>query len=1741
MKSYRKFLALAAAVLSLGLVTGCGDTFEEVTDLVLGRCLQPMNLSAKVSQGQNVTFSWDVTKDAEQYLLEVYNDEEMTKQVFSETIEPNEVPVTKYLDVDQTFWFRVQAHNSTKDDSKWAVCAKSVKTFAVKPNLYMELAGRTATSITLTWTADPEVDRIEYGAPGAETPAVYTLTKEDIAAGQATVPSLTPSTEYDLVLYFSSANRGEVVAWTMPDPNGLTAVSTSAALEQAIKDGANILVKMDGSPYTVGTDKGVDISKGVKIYGEGAADGTMPVIYGSLSVVDGFDGTDIYAEGIEFNGKDATYGFLIQHKEGSATDGVAINSIIFRNCVVTGYSKGIIYEWSHPMKIGELTFDSCDIHAVNVDGTVGGDGFDLRQATEIGKFNIVNNTIYNGFRTFLRIDANPVIGDVKFENNTLMNLSFVDNTNNAGLFGFQTKPSSFSMKKNLFLNMVEKSVMANYASKVGDDYKYLNGEKLGVMASENYFYNIVDGFFTNFTLAQAGGVMLDTDPCYNAKAGKFSILASSEISGKQIGASKWWNEYIEPIEDLTMTTIEGNHTWDFNNAAYFSSDFTKSKVRDLLLVGVTDNKVTLVDGVLGFTAAATTSKKGVPTDGYLAFQVNQPGSVIIKPVDETNASGHFVVGVGPTSGSSISIKGGAAAMSGSVKAQKVIIKDITEESLVYIFPTSPLSLAQLAWTTDVNDVNTALPAPAPKATPATVTAGTPEDVVISWEPVENAGSYSVVFNGKTYASDDVAEGESPRYTIGKTTIGMLDAGSYTVNVFANPAKSDIYNTMSAAGVAAFAIQPKGGSEEGETAFTVKSVDELLAALAAKKESITLLESGSPYVLTDELCAKALTVDYPVVIEGETPATTVEGTFKPVGTIDGDVTVKNLTFDDTNLTTGCFITLAEDLVMNDLTVENVALKGYSKSVVYGNFATTSVNNMTFRNISTSNWGTGQGVFDLRKGVVGSLKIVESTIVGGRDLIRLDATVECGNIIIANNTIDKSNLGVNSNAVLYVRNTNAQYTVANNLFLNEVLEGKSVVFVKATGVAVPHMVNNFFYNVDETNFFNAAMTKEMATDNNGVVLGTDPVKDAANGDYTLVNALAMSNRVGASKWNPSRDQGCSDCFVVKDTMEFNAALSAGKTDLKLEAGEYAFSKKISVVKNLRLTGNGEVVLKGYVDIAGEDLGNLYFDNIHFTFDGSNGCVFNVSAASTAGTITVKNCVFDGYSKSVFYDNAGLTAGSVVMSNNKVINHGTGQGVFDLRKSSIENMVIEQSTIVGGRDLVRADANTIKGAFTFRNNTVDGSNLGVNGNGIIYVRATPTDFQFNNNLFINEAADGKTVRLSKVQSESAPITVPNVARNNFFYNIDTTNFFACAMNKEIVAGVEVSNCPVKDAANGDYTLVDALAMSSNVGPLCWNPRAGRVTTDFTVTNTEELLNAIAVGKSAITLNGGSYNFREVTDNPSVASGILTLTAPLTLKGVNKLGKKPVIVGGLKLGEGAGDLTAQNIKFSGDSLAVGIVLEMGTNVSKANIVLRGCDFVEFAKSVFYHSTTFADASVNLFSVSGCTVSGFGQGQGVFDIRKGAYTTVLVENSTIYNGGRDFIRADAGIVTGSIAIRNNTFAHTGVGAGNGLFWVRSTPGSYVIANNLFLNEVDTPADETATAAKTLMAKGGATKAQLSNNYFFNCDATNFFTGTYTQEEATANGGAVLEADPCKASASYTLNVTNATIRENKVGDPRWR
>lgn len=1813
MKHIKLIKYAAAAFLALATLSCAREEFQPNENLNLSRCLQPMNLNARVSAalGDVVTFSWDVTKDAEVYVFTVLNAD--GTEFLKEEIAPSSVPYVKKLDADKTYTFTVMARAEGKDDSKLAEYDKKFKTFAVKDNLYMKVASRTSASVSFTWSKDvedfTEVDRIEVYLPGSdEALLTHNLSADEISAAEATVDGLEAGKEYVFVLMFLSASRSQVDAWTAPSTEGFTEVASLDALLNAVKtEDAKILLKMEGSPYDV---EALDLSAGFTLVGEESADGTKPVIQGELQIADTWAGSDLYFEGVEFDGAPTAaspsgFGFVLQNKNGGAVADKNIGDVTYRNCVITNYSKGIIYEWGKAMVLGDVTYDSCEISNINADGTGGGDVFDIRGATSIEKLSFVNNTILQGMRTFIRFDAGTV-GALVVENNTCWNLNISDNTNNAGFFGLQIKPGTTSFKNNLFLDMIAEKAMLGSAATSKDTptgYKYQTPDDLSIAASNNWYYNVVETYFTEtWTAGKTGFSAISESPCYNAAAGQFNILPDSEIAGKGVGASKWWTPYVEEPEDLTQGVITENHTWELSNPKYFSGTIKKEMVRDDLLLSASEANVVVVeDGVLNFQNAAVTNRQKQPVDGYAAFKVNAPGSVIVRAAGETDA--HLVIATQPVAGGEVIVKGGVAPVKDAPATQKIIISDLSEESWVYIYPTGNVGLAQLAWSTDVSAVNTALPAPDPQATPSSFTAGEAVDVVISWDAVENAASYSVVFSGKTYAVTETS------YTIEGKTTGMLDAGSYSVKVFANPSDRDIYNTSSEAGTASFAVLPAGGGS-GSDEFVVSSVEEFMTALEAGKDFITIKYSDAVYEIG------AVTLTAPLHLKGQTGGdkkTAIDASFTLSGEIGGSVVLSNL--DITSTKDGSAVSvLIEDKVtapvLDTVAVYDSNLHGTKALYDNSGKAASSVQYLIFKGNLITDSSNGADYIDLRTGAHHNFVFQNNTVSNScRTFVRTDKAHEMNTALIANNTFYKvatNSESKDNNGILHIRSEAGSglnlYVVENNFFYSILIDPENLPSnangfpkFKSGGGLVPNIIsNNYFYNCEETladYSFWKNLSKEDATREGGAILPADPCKDAENGDFTLTNAVMMNAGVGDPRWNSMAGSTPTSEITVEDLDGFLTAISAGKKTITLAPGTYDLSSvdasitevaagKITLVAPLNLVGQAGAIFKGGF-IFNEGVTSFSADGI--TFDGYSTVdnVFEIAAdAVVMNSFSVKNSGFTAYKNRLFYMNKLGSVNSVEFENVMVTGvegaDFTSGDFIDVRKGTMNALKVVNSTFANAvRTFARIDKDVVCGSILVQNNTfynncyVDSKD----NNGIFHVRSTSATSAgqviVKDNLFVHmhravEAPTSANQPWPKLVSKaSSEIALPKFS-HNYFADVDETEGFSWWTYSPVETatagyGVVLTDTVFKDAENGDFTVVHGLVASERVGDPRWIKGAAAPADPFKVATAEELATAIAAGKSNIVLTGSEY---DITALETAVGGILTVTAPVTFKGQSHNGVKPLVTGGFKLALTEGDFTLEGLRLNGTYIAEGAekkvskVIEIDATTDMGVVTIKYCDLDAFGPTLISNSGESKLASVE---ITGNTVQNFANSGGDFiDFRKGSVSFINVMNNTFFNGIRTFMRVDAAVDLGGATVQNNTFYNLCAidnKDNNGIMHVRSTKGiSPATADAPKANRIRVTRNIFASMHKeaegTPSAANGFPKLQstaseklghpfISDNLFFDIDTTEGYSwwNTMEPEEVTA-AGQVLEETPFSADPATGKFTVKSAYKG--YGDNRW-
>ena len=840
MKKFNILKSLAVLALAFSCTP---QEFEEITSLELKRCLEPQNLSLKIdpATGEDAIFSWDVNKDADAYNLVIYTDEAMTAKAKDLEVLAAEVPYTIHLTADQEYWFKVRAYRLEEPDaetgvalakedtySNWAVYDGSEKTYAVKDNLFMEVTARTANSVSFAWSKDvtdyKDVTKIVASPVKGGDKVTKDLSAAEINAAAATVDGLAASTEYQFVLYYMSASRGAVDTWTLAEAGSKTVITNEAELKAAVLGGDYYLSYSD-APISMGTAKPTG---SLSIVGELGPNGEKPTVVGMIELAAGLaDNATLHFENIKFDGNAGSR--IVNHTGGALN----VASIKFVNCEITNFLAGFFYGNANDLiKIGEFTFDTCDMYGIPGSG---GDAFDIRKTSEVETVRFVNNTMQDGIRTLFRIDASDEIkiGTIDFENNTVKNIATIDDGNNRGIFAVRVAHNMI-LKSNIFLwedgGKAADSADADKAQLFQNNAGTV--EPTFTAAENNYSYANGKDFFTKISAQVAGVKVLNEDPCYNSK-GNFFQLANEDLIKAKAGASKWWISYVEKTEDLTQNVLAGAHTWNLQDATLFAGEVKNSRVRDELLLVGTEATPLNADGAINFLGASALTRKGVPTEGYAAFKVNTPGSVDLELANGGASS--IVVALQDDNG--FNVIGGAMATS-NAGVQKVVIPAVSGEGMVYLYSTGAISLKKLAWSLDVLAGNKVLATPKPVAEPVTLTEGDATEVVFTWEAIDNAANYVPVFNKKSYPAQTELS-----FTVAAEDIATLKAGLYGFSVQAKPREDDIYYVDSEKGSASIAIQPKGGAGEMVEVtwswdFSAADWQEQFAALGAANTDIT---------------------------------------------------------------------------------------------------------------------------------------------------------------------------------------------------------------------------------------------------------------------------------------------------------------------------------------------------------------------------------------------------------------------------------------------------------------------------------------------------------------------------------------------------------------------------------------------------------------------------------------------------------------------------------------------------------------------------------------------------------------------------------------------------------------------------------------------------------------------------------------------------------------------------------------
>lgn len=266
---------------------------------------------------------------------------------------------------------------------------------------------------------------------------------------------------------------------------------------------------------------------------------------------------------------------------------------------------------------------------------------------------------------------------------------------------------------------------------------------------------------------------------------------------------------------------------------------------------------------------------------------------------------------------------------------------------------------------------------------------------------------------------------------------------------------------------------------------------------------------------------------------------------------------------------------------------------------------------------------------------------------------------------------------------------------------------------------------------------------------------------------------------------------------------------------------------------------------------------------------------------------------------------------------------------------------------------------------------------------------------------------------------------------------------------------------------------------------------------------------------------------------------------------GEMPAIIGGFTLPNGMTSFHLEGLSLDGNGYGYSHAIILAKDFATAtvsSISMLNCNVTGFKAGFFYDNETTGGASVTINDISfnNIYVNDIqGSGGNGFDVRVlSGLGNISITESTFSNGFRTFFRIDSA-PTAKITFNNNTLnnlASGDSGSNNkGLFYIGSkaadaTPivTEFIMRNNLFLN-MDEYDDYTI-----FFTDDNSLPTDIANNWFYNYGAGFFEESKLSETESIAGAGGILSSDPCVDSERGTFNITNSTLINANVGDPRW-
>lgn len=265
---------------------------------------------------------------------------------------------------------------------------------------------------------------------------------------------------------------------------------------------------------------------------------------------------------------------------------------------------------------------------------------------------------------------------------------------------------------------------------------------------------------------------------------------------------------------------------------------------------------------------------------------------------------------------------------------------------------------------------------------------------------------------------------------------------------------------------------------------------------------------------------------------------------------------------------------------------------------------------------------------------------------------------------------------------------------------------------------------------------------------------------------------------------------------------------------------------------------------------------------------------------------------------------------------------------------------------------------------------------------------------------------------------------------------------------------------------------------------------------------------------------------------TGTINLNKSITIQGLRSY-DKPLLKVNFQLNAGVVDVSLIDLDLVGDGTNLSDVVRYTEAGNFNSLLISGCNIHDFARSFIAGNVT--GAIVNSITVENCIVTNILTGGGDFiDFRNSDALNIIVKTSTFNNcaPGRDFFRLDAAGTSNNTGLTINVLLEycTLIGVSNTddrILYVRFNAHAITVRNNLFASTTAYYSNQSSTSQATVF---------LNNNYY---NAPGFFDSTKLLFDGSGTHTAL---DPgFENAATGNFKISNQTLLDNQVGDPRWR